>query len=105
MNIWLLFLCCGMVTFFSRGSFVLFGEKAKIPETVQRALAYVAPAAFAAIAIPATLGAGRFENLAPPSPEVVAAVLAGVAIYKTRNMPLALVVGMVCLWVLQWVGL
>lgn len=105
MNTWLIFLGCGFVTYFSRGSFLLFGDRMTLPDAVQRSLTYVAPATFAAIVVPAVLGADGLGSLAPPTPEVVAIVLAGAAIYKTRNMAVALVVGMVSLWLLQWVGL
>lgn len=105
MNTLLIFILCGLVTYFSRASFILFGDRVKLPETVQRSLAYVAPATFAAIMVPAVLGDDGLANLVPPSPQVGAIVIAGFAIAKTRNMAVALGAGMISLWLLQWVGL
>ncbi len=105
MRIWLIFIGCGLVTYFSRGSFILFGDRVKLPETIQRSLAYVAPATFAAIMVPAVLGNEGLASLVPPTPEVGAILIAALAVWKTRNMAIALAIGMVSLWLLQWLGL
>ncbi len=105
MNAWLIFIGCGLVTYFSRASFVLFGDRIELPDNIQKSLNYVAPATFAAITVPAVLGDDGLASLAPPTPEVLAIVLAAAAVGKTRNMAVGLVVGMVTLWLLQWAGL
>lgn len=105
MRVWLIFIGCGLVTYCSRASFLLFGDRISLPSRVQRSLDYVAPAAFAAIAVPAVLGSDGLSSLAPPNAAVIAVLIAGVVVAKSRNMAVALVIGMASLWLLQWAGL
>ncbi len=105
MRIWVIFIVGGLITFSLRASFIVLGDRFRLPESIQRSLVYVAPAAFAAIAIPAAMGDDGFGSLAPPTPEVLAAVIAGAVIYFSRNMIAGLIVGMGSLWILQAFGL
>ena len=105
MRVWLILLAGGLVTFAMRGSFVLLGDRVRLPGFLERSLVYVAPAAFAAIAVPAVMGSDGIGSLAPPTPEVIAFVAAVAIIYRTKNMVAGLVLGMTTLWVCQWLGL
>jgi len=40
-----------------------------------------------------------------PDARLLAAVIGGVLMWKVRNLPVLLVVGMVVFWLLRWVGL
>ena len=105
MRVWLIVIGGGVVTYLTRASFILLGERAKLPATVQGALRYVAPASFAAITVPAILGGDGFADFGDDVPRILAMILAGAAIYRTKSVPLSLVVGMTALWSLQWAGL
>ena len=48
MRVWLIVIVGGLVTYATRASFILAGERLTLPARVQRALRYVAPASFAA---------------------------------------------------------
>ena len=53
MTAWLAFLLGGMGTYLMRLSFIFFMGDRRMPAAVERALAYVGPAAFSAIMLPA----------------------------------------------------
>ena len=105
MTAWIVFGVSGLITFVMRGSFLLFGEKVTMPNWTDAPLRYVAPAAFAAIALPAALGTDGVASLWPPTAEVVGVVAAVVIIARTRNIPLCLVGGLIVLWVGGALGL
>lgn len=105
MTAWVVFGVAGLATYAMRGSFLLLGDRVRLPPWTEAPLRYVAPAAFAAITVPATLGEDGLSNLVPPSAEVFGVVAAGLVVWRTRNIPLCLAVGVAVLAVLQWVGL
>lgn len=104
MRVWLILLACGSVTYLTRASFIALGERASFPPAAERALRYVAPASFAAITVPLILGSDGFANARDDLPRVIAAVVAGTVIYRWKNVPASLAVGMSTLWLLQWFG-
>lgn len=104
MNAWIAFLIGGAVTFLMRGSFLLLGDRMTLPEWTRAPLRYVAPAAFAAIALPATLGDGGFSNVAPPSPELFGVIAAALVVWKTKNIPACLVLGVAIFYLSEWIG-
>lgn len=94
MTAWLVVIISGLITFGMRGSFLLLGDRVRLPAWTAAPLRHVAPAAFAAIAVPAVLGDDGVGSLAPPTPEVIGVVLAVAVIARTRSMPWALAVGL-----------
>lgn len=104
MRVWIILVACGVVTYAARASFIALGDRVALPETVERALRYVAPAAFAAIAVPSLLGNDGLSNFGDDVPRIIAALVAGLVIHRWRNVPASLAFGMVTLWLLQWVG-
>jgi len=100
MTPWIVFVIGGILTFLMRGSFLLFGDRISLPSWTDAPLRYVGPAAFAAITVPATLGDDGLANLAPPSAEVYGIAAAILVVWKTRNIPLCLVVSLIVLWIL-----
>lgn len=105
MRLWLIFIACGMVTFATRSSFIALGDRVSVPPVMERALRYVAPAAFAALAVPLALGGDGFEEFGDDIPRLLAATAAGAFIVWRKTIPGSLVVGMGTLWLLQWLGL
>lgn len=102
MTVWLIIIVGGIVTYTSRLSFIAFGERIKLPNIAERALAYVAPAAFAGISLPLVLGPDGVSNPLDASPQIIAALVAIGAVWWKKSLPLSLVVAMLTLWLLLW---
>ena len=105
MNVWLTIVLAGIATYLTRASFLLLGDRVTLPDAVQRALRYVAPAAFAGIAIPAALGDDGVGGSLPPDARILAVTLGILVAWRTRNVIACMGVGMVTLWLLQAAGL
>jgi len=105
MSTWLTLALAGLVTYLMRASFITFWGDRALPPVFERSLRYVGPAAFAAIVGPAVVGDRGLSRLIAPDARLLAAIIAGLFIWKSKNMPATLVVGMVSLWLLQWAGL
>lgn len=101
-GLWLIFVLIGLATTLPRASFIVLGERASLPDVVQRALRYAPAAALAAIVVPdVVLVAGAVEVFNPKLGAAIAAVLAA---RGSRNPWLPFVVGMAVLWGLRWVA-
>lgn len=87
-----LFAVAGVGTYLLRASLVVLLGRVALPFRVERSLRYIAPAVLAAIVAPALVAPdGVF---APADPRVFAGVLAGVAAWRWRSIPITLLVGM-----------
>ena len=100
MTAWTVVIAAGLATFAMRLSFIAVFGRFSVPPTMERALKYVAPAVLAAITLPAILAPGGTFD--PWNAFVPAAILGGVAAWRTRSIGAAIVVGMPALWLLQW---
>ena len=105
MTAWIVFVVGGLATYLMRGAFLLVGDRIRLPSWTEAPLRYVAPAAFAAITLPATLGDDGLGALAPPTAEVIGVLAAGLVVWRTRNIPLCLLVGVAVLALAGAVGL
>jgi branched-subunit amino acid transport protein len=101
MNIWLVLLITGMITYGIRLSFILLYGKRKMPYRLEQGLRYVPPAVLSAIIFPELLLPGGELNLSPSNPRLLAGILAALIAWRTKNVLLTIVVGMVVLLVLQ----
>ena len=104
MRLWLIILAAGVITYLTRASFIALGDRVTLPPSVERSLAYVGPASFAAIAAPAVLGGDGFSDAGADISRLIAAVIAGTVIYRTRNVPASLVAGTGTLWLILWLS-
>lgn len=104
MRLWLIIIGAGLITYATRASFIALGDRVTLPSPVERALKYVGPAAFAAIAAPAALGGDQFAEFGDDIPRLIAVLVAGVVIWRTRNVPASLVTGMGTLWLILWLS-
>jgi branched-subunit amino acid transport protein len=105
MRVWLILIACGLVTYLSRTSFIALGDRVSVPPRIERALKYVAPAAFTAIMLPLVLGGNGFSGFSEDLPRIIASVVGGLVILKWHSIPYSLIAGMCCLWLLEWIGL
>ncbi|KAI5914647.1 AzlD domain-containing protein [Thauera sp. 2A1] len=90
--LWITFVALALTTVITRGSFILIGEKGRLPPTVQRALRYAPASALAALIVPdLLLDHGHFQAFNPKL--VAGAVIVAIAL-RTRNPWLPFILGM-----------
>jgi branched-subunit amino acid transport protein len=91
----------GVVTYAIRLSLILLLGRLNVPPLVQRALRFVPPAVLSALIVPELLMPGGTLMVSLGNPRLLAGVLAGAVAWKSKNILLAIAVGMVALWTLQ----
>jgi branched-subunit amino acid transport protein len=101
MNVWLVLLFGGLITYAIRLSFIVLLERWQMPPIVQRALRFVPPAVLSAIIFPEMLMQGGSFNLGLSNLRLIAGVLAVLVAWKTKNALITVGVGMTVLLVLQ----
>jgi branched-subunit amino acid transport protein len=102
-EIWSVILGGMAVTYGTRLSFILLPHPERMPQLFRRGLRLVAPAVLAAILVPQVIvqPSGELDFVGPRS---LAALVAGLIGWRTRNTWLAIGAGMVSLWLLQALG-
>jgi len=101
MNVWLLLISMGLVTYAIRLSLIVLIGRVDVPPLIQRALLFVPPAVLSAIIFPELLRPGGTLDLSLGNVRLLAGVLAALVAWRTKNVLLTIGVGMVALWVLQ----
>ena len=102
MSPWVTVLIIGAGTYLTRLSFIGALGTRTLPPWAQRPLKYVGPAVLAAIVVPAVLVREGAVDVTPlGNPRFLAAVVAALVAWRTKNVTAVIVVGMVTLWVLQ----
>ena len=102
MNIWLVMLLGGALTFGMRMSFVYLFGRFEIPVMVKRALRFVPPAVLSAIVAPALLMPENTLDLSLSNGQLVAGMVAILVAWRTKNTLLTILAGMITLLVLMW---
>ena len=95
-------IACGAVTLLVRASFVIWHAKLTVPPWFTRSLKFVAAAVLPALVMPEVLFRGAASGDILNYYRIIAATLALVVAWRTRHLLATLVVGMIALWVLQW---
>ena len=101
MNVWLLLICMGLVTYFIRLSMIALVGRVRVPSLIEWALCLVPPAVFAAIIFPELLMPRGSLDVSFTNVRLLAGALAAVVAWRTRNVLLTIGIGMVGLWVMQ----
>jgi len=101
MNVWLIMILSGLITYGIRLSFIQLFGKIEVPFWLSRALRFVPPAVLSAIIFPEILMPSGALDISPDNLRLFAGVLAAFVAWRTRNVLLTIVVGMVVLLVLQ----
>ncbi|ANQ83747.1 hypothetical protein dqs_0672 [Azoarcus olearius] len=97
--LWLTFCLIGMTTVATRGSFILLGERARLPPVVQRLLRYAPAAALAGLVMPdLLLDDGALD---PLNPKLAAGLVVVLVATRWRNPWLPFVCGMGVLLLLR----
>ncbi len=89
-----------LVTFAIRYPVLVLVGKIKLPDPIFRALKYVPPAILTAIILPAVLlNDSNQLNLRLTNAPLVAGLLAAFVAWRTRNVLLTIILGMLALWI------
>jgi branched-subunit amino acid transport protein len=105
MNIWIVMLFGGLITFGMRFSFIYLFGKIDVPNTLRRALHYVPPAVLSAIILPELLLTEGTLDISFTNTRLLAGLIAIVTAWYSRNTLLTILVGMAALFLLQSAGL
>lgn len=102
MNIWLVMLLGGLITFGIRFSFIYLFGKLHIPETVRKALHYVPPAVLSALVFPELFLQEGALSLSLDNYRLLAGLVAVAVAWYSKNTLVTLMAGMAALFLLQW---
>lgn len=101
MNIWLVMIIGGVITFGMRFSLIYLFGRFEVPETLRRALHYVPPAVLSAIIFPELLYRNNVFDPSPGNTRLLAGVIAILVAWFSKNTLLTILVGMAALLILQ----
>ena len=102
MNIWLVMLLGGLITFGIRFSLIYLFGRFQIPETMRRALHYVPPAILSAIIFPELFLRDGMLNLSFDNTRLLAGLVAIVVAWFSKNTLITILAGMIALFLLQF---
>ena len=102
MNIWLVMLLGGLITFGMRFSLIYLFGRFEVPETMRRALHYVPAAVLSAIVFPELLFRDGSLNLALDNVRLLAGLVAVLVAWFSKNTLITILVGMIALFLLQF---
>ena len=102
MNIWLVMVFGGLITFGIRFSFIYLFGRLKIPETMRKALHYVPPAVLSAIIFPELFLRDGVLNLSFDNYRLFAGLVAIVVAWFSKNILITIIAGMIALYLLQF---
>ena len=103
MNAWLVIVLAGLGSYLFRISMVVLADRVAMPEPLERASAFVAPAAFAALAAGGLAANTAGVDVAEWTVPLAAVVVAVVVVRRTGRPYAALLAGMPTLWILSTV--
>lgn len=93
-EIWVVILGLTLITFITRGFFLLVGERMELSETLQNALRYAPAAALVAIIAPEMFFTEGSSTMDITSPYFWGGVCSIIAFWLTRSMLLTIILGM-----------
>jgi len=101
-NIWLVMLLGGLITFGMRFSLIYLFGRFEIPETMRRALHYVPPAVLSAIIFPELFLRDGTMNLTLDNYRLIAGLIAVLVAWFSKNTLITIIAGMLALFLLQF---
>ena len=104
MNLWLVIIGMGIITYGIRLSMIVLLGKVEIPIRLKQALRFVPPAVLSAIIFPELLQPGGRVDVSLGNERLLAGLLAMVVAWRTKNVLWTIIVGMAALWLLQSLG-
>ncbi len=100
-TLWLTLIGMGLLTYALRLSFIELWGRLTLPPAVQRSLRFVPPAVLAALLFPEVLLRNGALDMSLHNLRLLAALLAVLVAWRTRNTLLTIAAGMAALWLLQ----
>ena len=94
----------GIITYAIRLVPIVLLERFELSPQIRSALKYVPPAVLSAIILPELLIADGTLSIALTNERLLAGLAAGIVAWRTKNVLWTITVGMVVLWILQWLG-
>ena len=101
-NIWLVMISLGVLTFLMRLSFIALQDRWTPPALFRRALHYVPVAVLTAILVPELVMHDGTLAMTPLNPRLVAGLVAIFVAWRWKNTVLTILTGMVVFWVVQF---
>jgi branched-subunit amino acid transport protein len=101
MILWAAIVCIGILTYLLRLSFIVLFANANVPTVVQRFLRFVPITALTAIIVPEFISRGATIDISIFNPRLLAGIVAILVAWRTKNILLTILAGMVALWLLQ----
>jgi branched-subunit amino acid transport protein len=101
MNIWLVMLIGGLITFGMRFSLIFLFGKFQIPETMRKALHYVPPAVLSAIIFPELFYRSSQIDFSLGNTRLLAGMVAILVAWFSKNTLFTILAGMIALFLLQ----
>jgi branched-subunit amino acid transport protein len=101
MNIWVIIIIGGLLTFATRLSFIFLLERIKVPDWFRRGLRFVPVAVLSAIILPELTSPNGTLVLSWRNPELLAGLVAILVAWKTKNVLLTILAGMAALVIIQ----
>lgn len=102
MNIWLVMLLGGLITFGIRFSLIYLFGRLQVPETMRKALHYVPPAVLSAIIFPELFLQDGTLNLSLENTRLLTGLVAIVVAWFSKNTLITIIAGMAVLFFLQF---
>lgn len=102
MNIWLVMLFGGLLTFGMRFSLIYLFGRFQVPQTMRRALHYVPPAVLSAIIFPELFLSNGTLNVSLANFRLLAGLVAILTAWFSKNTLLTILAGMSVLFLLQY---
>ena len=101
MNLWITIIGMGVITYIIRLSLIVLLERVTITELLQQALKFVPPAVLSAIVFPELFQPSGVLDVSLGNGRLLAGIVAAVVAWRTKNVLLTIIIGMVTLWVYQ----
>ncbi|MFN2223793.1 MAG: AzlD domain-containing protein [Candidatus Promineifilaceae bacterium] len=104
MSDWIIILGMGLITHSQRLSMIITSGRLTISEPLRRALRFAPPAVLSAIILPEMLQPGGQLDFSLGNERLLAGLVAILIAWRTKNMVLTVAIGMVTLWILQFIN-
>lgn len=100
-QLWLAILGMGVLTYGIRLSLILLADRVQLSGNIRQALRFVPPAVLSAIIAPEMLMPNGMLDVSLGNGRLLAGLVAILVAWKTKNVLLTIIVGMLVLWLLQ----
>ncbi len=100
-QLWLAIVGMGVITYSIRLSLILLSGRVQLSDSIQQALRFVPPAVLSAIIATEMFIPGGSFNFSLGNFRLIAGLVAILVAWKSKNVLVTIIAGMVLLWILQ----